>query len=66
MVNTSITPATQQSQREFKASPGKVSKTLSQKQNENKRAGGLAQIVEYLPWVQSPIPPTSMHVNHTE
>jgi hypothetical protein len=37
----------------IKASLGKVSKTLSLKQTENKKAGDLAQVVEHLPWVQS-------------
>jgi hypothetical protein len=46
----------------FKASPGKGSETLSQKQNFNKRAGGVTQVVALVwhavrPWVQSPIPP---------
>jgi hypothetical protein len=34
---------------EFKASPGKVSKNLSQKQNTNKRAKDISQVVEHLP-----------------
>jgi D-mannonate dehydratase len=47
---------------EFKTSLGKVSETLSQKQNKNKRTGGIAQVVEHLPskfnvlsWVQSQV-----------
>jgi hypothetical protein len=32
----------------LKASPDKVSVTLSQKQNKNKRIGDLAQVVEYM------------------
>jgi hypothetical protein len=38
-----------QEDHEFKTSPGKVSKTLSQKQNTNKRTGSIAQVVEDLP-----------------
>jgi hypothetical protein len=30
----------------FEVIPGKVSKTLSQKQNKNKRAGGMIQMVK--------------------
>jgi hypothetical protein len=33
----------------FEANLGEVSKTLSQKQSENKRAGDIAQVVEGLP-----------------
>jgi hypothetical protein len=33
---------------EFEASPGKVRETLSQKQNKNRRAGGVTQDVEHL------------------
>jgi hypothetical protein len=34
---------------EFKISPGKVSKNLSQEQNINERAESVAQVVESLP-----------------
>jgi hypothetical protein len=52
----------------FKASPGKGSETLSQKQNFNKRAGGVTQVVALVwhavrPWVQSPIPPKKKAVS---
>jgi hypothetical protein len=43
--NTSIIPATH----EFEASSGKVRKTLSQKQNKNKRAGNVWLKGEHLP-----------------
>jgi hypothetical protein len=33
----------------FQASPGKVSETLSQKQNQIKRTGSIVQVVEHLP-----------------
>jgi hypothetical protein len=35
--------------------PGKVSETLSEKQNTNKRAGDMAQAEEQA-WVRSPVP----------
>jgi hypothetical protein len=38
-----------QENHEFKTSPGKVSKILSQNQNKNKRTGNVAQVVECLP-----------------
>jgi hypothetical protein len=34
---------------EFKVSLGKVSKTLSQKQNTNKKIGGMAQVADHFP-----------------
>jgi hypothetical protein len=36
----------------FKTSQGKISKTLSQKQNTNKRAESVAQVVELWPRTQ--------------
>jgi hypothetical protein len=38
-----------QEDHKFENSPGKVSGTLSQKQNTNKKATGVAQEVEHLP-----------------
>jgi hypothetical protein len=35
--------------KKIEASPGKVSKTLSQKQNINKKGWVVAQVVEWLP-----------------
>jgi prolyl-tRNA editing enzyme YbaK/EbsC (Cys-tRNA(Pro) deacylase) len=38
-----------QADRKFEVSLGKVSKTLSRKQNTNKKAVGMVQVVEHLP-----------------
>jgi hypothetical protein len=44
---------------EFKASPGKVSKTRSQKQNTNKKTGGVVPVVELLHEALGSIPSTT-------
>jgi hypothetical protein len=44
----SVISATQQRDHKFKANLGKVSETLPQKQNKNKRAAGVGRVVEHL------------------
>jgi hypothetical protein len=47
-----VTPATGRWRKEdhdFEANLGKLSETLSQKQNKKAVGGGMAQMVEYLP-----------------
>jgi hypothetical protein len=46
-----VMPATQEGRQKdfkFEVSPRKVNETLSQKQNKNKRTGGLAQVTGHL------------------
>jgi hypothetical protein len=53
----SVIPVTQETEAggsQFQASLGKVIKTLPQKQNTNKRAGSVVQVVECLPSMRGP------------
>jgi hypothetical protein len=43
-----IPPSERQEDHEFKASLDKVTETLAQKQNSNKRTGVMAQVLEHL------------------
>jgi hypothetical protein len=45
LLTTSLYQTNGRQRQELEASPGKINKTLSQKQNKNKRAGHVAQVL---------------------